>query len=81
MYEVNARDERVLFRVKDTDPVSKLTMLKPQTIEALERAHIKTVGDLYNASIWKINGISEAEKEKLDEVCRFLLSVSDGLHG
>lgn len=77
MYQITERDQRILFRIKSTDEISKLTMLKPETIKALERAHIETVGDLLQASIWKINGISAAEEDKLDEVCRFLLSVSD----
>ncbi len=73
---LSTREEQVLFRIKSTDPVSKLTMLKSETIKALERAKIKDVGDLQRVVAWNISGISEAEKEKLDEVRRFLLSVS-----
>ena len=77
MYQITERDQRILFRIKSADKISKLTMMKSETIEALERAEIKVVEDLYRASIWKINGISEDEKDKLDEICRFLLSVSN----
>ena len=73
--------QRILFRIKSTDEISKLTMMRPETIETLKRAHIEIVGDLLQASIRKITGISAAEEDKLDEVCRFLRDTPDGLHG
>ncbi len=85
MYQVNERDKQILFRVDPTDQISKLTMMKPETIAALEHAHVEIVEDPYRlAPIWLIDikGVSEEEKDKLDAVYRYLFfDAFDNLHG
>ncbi len=77
MYQFTKRDENVLFRLERTDDIAKLTMLKPATIEVLRtEGEMGTVEDLPKLDmIWldDTDAIPEAEKAKIEAICRFLL--------
>lgn len=79
MYQITETDKAILFRVKQTDSIEKLTMLKETTIDALSAFNITIVEDLFrNDKIIgsRIEGVSDIETDKLRTICNFMLHTA-----
>lgn len=85
MYQISESDKQVLFRIDGTDSVTRLTMLKPETIEALSKAHISIIEDLARYEpfwLMGIDGVPDDEINKLDKIYHFIFDDAfSNLHG
>ncbi len=85
MYNISENDKRILCRFTGMDDVAGLTMLKPETTNALLRARVEMIRDLARyVPFWLmgIDGVRKDEIAKLDVIYHFILDDAYGdLHG
>ncbi len=75
MYQIPRAVQGFMFRLEEADSISRIKVLKPETVAALKEHNISIIEDLMDrepTELEEIDGISAEEQEKLQAVYLFL---------